>query len=203
MIEEIDFEIYLSVSKKKYTIYLFDKKNFKNLYKENALIKYNSNFIDLKNLSKFLDDNIYKIEKLSGKFIKNIFLIIDSSLNSYVNIGIKKKNDIALINPKKLENSLIEVKDLFKENHQEQTIMHMIIDNYLINGKKYSFFVNSPGSDHLCLEVSIISISNHLIIEFDKILEKYQIKISQYLDEDYVNFFLMKVIWIYQKKLTN
>ena len=34
--------------------------------------------LDLNKLKKFLDDNIFKIEKLIGKFIKNIFLIIEN-----------------------------------------------------------------------------------------------------------------------------
>jgi len=82
--------------------------------------------------------------------------------------------------------NLTEVKDLFKENYQEQTIMHMVINNYLVNGKNYSSFENGLNSDNLCLEVNFISISNDLVITFDKILEKYQIKISQYLNTNYV-----------------
>ena len=39
------------------------------------------------------------------------------------------------ITKKYLENLLIEAKDLFKENYQDQKIMHMIINKYLINGK--------------------------------------------------------------------
>ena len=31
------------------------------------------NFINYDHLKKFLDDNIFKIEKLIGKFIENIF----------------------------------------------------------------------------------------------------------------------------------
>ena len=36
------------------------------------------------------------------------------------------------------------------------------------------------------MEVNFISISNDLTFVFDKILEKYQIKIIQYLDGDYL-----------------
>ena len=38
------------------------------------------------NLSKFLDKNIFKIEKLSGILLKNIFLIIEHDENFYVDI---------------------------------------------------------------------------------------------------------------------
>ena len=91
MIEEVDFEIYLCVSEDKFKIFLFDKQNFTNLYKDELKIKTNLNFIDFYDLSKFLDKNIFKIEKLLGKFIKNIFLIIESENSFNLNIGIKKK----------------------------------------------------------------------------------------------------------------
>ena len=189
MIEEIDFETYLYVSKNKYKIFLFDKKNIKNLYKNELELKNPINFIDLKSLSKFLDDNIFKIEKLIKKFIKNIFLIIENNKNFHTDIGIKKKNYENSINQKYLENTLSEIKDLFKENYLERNIMHMLINNYMINGKNYSSFKSDLSIDHLCLEVNFISISIDLTFAFDKVLEKYQIKIIQYLDGYYLKKF--------------
>ena len=60
MIEETDFETFLCISKNKYQIFVYDKNNLKNLYnKETKII----DTIELNNLSNFLDENIYKIEK--------------------------------------------------------------------------------------------------------------------------------------------
>jgi len=187
MAEEIDFETYLSISKNKFEIFLFDNKNLKILYQNE--FKLESSIIDLKKLSNFLDENIFKIEKFSGKFIENIFLIIESDENLQVNICIKKKNYDKLINKKTLENTLTEVKDLFKEAYQDQIIMHMIIDNYLINGKSYNSYIDNLQSDNLCLEVNFLSISNNVAITLEKILEKYQIKIKQYLNARYIENF--------------
>ena len=133
MIEEENFETYLSISPKKFEIFLFDKKNLKSLYKDKLELENEIDFLDLDNLSNFLDANIFKIEKLADNFIKNIVLIIESDNNSYVNICIKKKNYENLINYKNLEIALIETKDLFKENYQKQNIMHMIVKNYSVN----------------------------------------------------------------------
>ena len=190
MAEEIDFETYLSLTKSKFEIYLFDKKNLKNLYKEELKLENNFNYLDSEILSKFLDNHIFKIEKIIGKFIKNICLILDDDVNLQVNICIKKKNYGNLINKKSLENVLIEVKDLFKESYQNQTITHMIISNYLINGKNYTSFIDNLSGDNLSLEINFMSISNNTIFVFDKTLEKYQIKISKYLNRNYIkNFF--------------
>ena len=187
MAEEIDFETYLSISKNKFEIFLFDNKNLKSLYQNE--LKLESNIIDLEKLSKFLDENIFKIEKFSGKFIENIFLMIESNENLQVNICIKKKNYDKLINKNTLENTLTEVKDLFKEAYQDQIIMHMIINSYLINGKNYYTYIDNLRSDNLCLEVNFLSISKSMAIALDKILEKYQIKIKQYLNTRYIQNF--------------
>ena len=186
MAEEIDFETYLSLTKNKFEIFLFDKTNLKNLYKDELKLENTFNFLDLDKLNKFLDNQIFKIEKIYGKFIKNIYLILENDLNLEVNICIKKKNYGNLINKKSLENALIEVKDLFKESYQQQTIIHMIINNYLINDKNYSSFIDNLRGDNLCLEINFKSISNDILVKFDKILEKYQITISQYFNRNYV-----------------
>ena len=188
MIEEENFETYLSISPKKFEIFLFDKKNLKNLYKNKLELELENeiDFLNLDSLSNFLDANIFKIEKLADNFIKNIVLIIESDKNSYVNICIKKKNYENLINYKNLEIALTETKDLFKENYQKQNIMHMIIENYSINGKNYSSFINDIKGDYLSLEVNFISIPSNFELILDKILEKYQIKIDKFLDGKYL-----------------
>ena len=186
MIEEENFETYLSISPKKFEIFLFDKKNLKSIYKDKLELENEIDFLNLDNLSNFLDANIFKIEKLADNFIKNIVLIIESDKNSYVNICIKKKNYENLINYKNLEIALTETKDLFKENYQKQNIMHMIIENYSINGKNYSSFINDIKGDYLSLEVNFISIPSNFELILDKILEKYQIKIDKFLDGKYL-----------------
>ena len=192
MIEEVDFETYFYISKDKLQLFVLDKKQLRNLYNQELKINIDFNFFDFNNLSNFLDQNIYKIEKLVGNFIKNIILVIESDDNLKVNISIKKKNYDNSINQKFLENNLIELKDLFRENYQEQTIMHMIVSNYIINGQKYPSFKSNLISDNLCLEVKFISISNELVISLDKVLEKYQIKISQYMCGNYIKNFIEK-----------
>ena len=91
MIEEFNIETYLYISPDEYKIYLFDKKNLKNLYKNEFKFKTKNNFVDFDNLEKFLEDNIFKIEKLAGGFIRHVFLVIENDQIIELNFGIKKK----------------------------------------------------------------------------------------------------------------
>jgi len=190
MNKELEFETYLSISLNKFEIYLFDNVNQTNLYKEEKILEKKTSSIDYNNLKIFLDDNIFKIEKLTGKFIKDIFLILENEKILNLVIGIKKKNYNNFINQEYLQNSLIEAKDLFKENYQNEKIMHIIINKYFIDGKNYHSINNNLECEQLGLEIQFISVSNSFINDLDKILENYQIKIIKYLDENYIrNFF--------------
>jgi len=183
MIENSDFETFLYISKSKYQIFVYDKNNLKNLYSEE--IGY-SDEIELNTLSKFLDDNIYKIEKKIKNFIRNIILIIEDDKILEIGISLKKKNYEKNENQKQLENSLVEVKDIFKENYQDLLIMHMVIvekeNNFLLDNANNS-------DDYLFLEVNFISIPNKFTFYFDKLLENHQINIKRYMSGDYIKSF--------------
>ena len=155
MNKEQDLENYLSISSNKLGIYLFDTKNLKNLYKEELKLEDGNNFT---NLEFFLANNIFKIEKLTGKFIKNISLIIEHNKISNINFSLKKKNYEKNISKKYLENIVIDAKDLFEENYQNEKIMHVIINKLLINDNHYKTYEENMIGDHLCLEINFISI---------------------------------------------
>ena len=186
MNKENELQYYLNVSPNKYGIYLFDTKNLKNLYKEEIILNNDTNYQNHDELKKFLDDNIFKIEKLSGKFIENIFLILEDKKIFNLEIGIKKKNYNISVTKEYLENSLVEAKDLFRESYHNQEIIHMIVNKYFINGKTQLLFEENFKCENFALEVNFKSISNDIIYDLNKILENYQIKISKYLDGSYV-----------------
>ena len=187
MIEDTDFEIFLYISKNKYQIFVCDKSNLKNLYKEE--IK-NIDEIELNILSKFLDENIYKIEKMIKKFVRNIILIIEDDKVLDVGISLKKKNYEKNIDQKYLENSLVEVKDIFRENYQDQIIMHMIIVDNDKNESKFLLNNDNKNDDYMFLEINFISITNNFTFYFDKLLESHQIKISRYMSFKYIKSYI-------------
>ena len=79
-----------------------------------------------------------------------------------------------------------EAKDLFNENYQNEKILHMVVSKYLINGKKYNLFEKNLASDSLALEIKFKFISKLLTNDLDRVLENYQIKVSKYIDANYL-----------------
>ena len=186
MNKDLELQIYLSISPSKFGIYLFDTKNLKNLYKEELIINQENKFLNLDVLKKFLDNNIFRIEKLSGKFVENIILIFENEKILNLEFGIKKKNYNTSVTKQYLENLLIEAKDLFRENYQDQEIMHMVINKYFFNDKSYQSFQENLKCDHHALEIEFKFIPSSIIYDLNKILENYQIKIVRYMDGSYI-----------------
>ena len=186
MTEESSLEVYLSISQKKFGIYLLDKKNFKNIYKDELSINDYTDLIDYNLLNNFLDKNIFKIEKLIGNFLRSIVLIIENKRTLNVSIGIKKKNYGEKMSKHYLESSLAELKDLFKENYQNNKIIHFILSRYIIDGVNYSSYDQEIDGEDMCIEVTFISISSTLIKEISNVLEEYQIKIDRLFDKKYI-----------------
>ena len=120
-------------------------------------------------------------------FIRNIILIVEDNKVLDIGISLRKKNYEKNINQKQLENSLLEVKDIFKENYRDLLIMHMVIvekeNNFLLNNANKS-------DEYLFLEVNFISIPNKFTFNFDKLLENHQIKIKRYMSGGYVKSFI-------------
>ncbi len=189
MTEQLMFEAYLSISQKKFEVYLLNKKNLKNIYNEEISIKNNTEIIDYDLLNSFLDKNIFKMEKLIGNFLKSIVVIIENKQILNLSLGIKKNYD-EKINRQYLETSLTELKDLFKENYQNNKIIHFLINNYSIDGVDYLIFDEEIEGEKMFLEVNFISIPNYLAKEISNVLEKYHIKINRFVDAKYLkNFF--------------
>ena len=113
-------------------------------------------------------------------------MIIEDNKVLELSISIKKKYYEKHIDQKYLENSLVELKEVFKENYQDQIIMHMIIVNNDKNENNFQLNNVNNNDDCLFLEVNFISIPNNLTFYFDKLLENHQIKIRRYMSGNYI-----------------
>ena len=189
MNKEIDFETYLIISYGKFEIFLLDIKNYQNIHHKEFKFNSNSEKIDFNLLSEFLENNIFKIEKLVGNFVNNINVIIGDKSILVSNICIKKRNYSGEITNAILESMLKEIKDLFKENYNQHKLIHMIINKYMIDGIDHSSLKDKIINDEICLEIKLISILSSVLFEVEKILKKYQIQVINYLEKGYVNDF--------------
>ena len=84
MNKEIDFETYLIISYGKFEIFLLDIKNHKDIYQEEFKFRDASEKLDFNLLNDFLENNIFKIEKLAGNFINSILTGLGLSVGLFL-----------------------------------------------------------------------------------------------------------------------
>ena len=62
----------------------------------------------------------------------------------------------------------------------------MIITQYIINDKKYDYLPKDIDSEYICLDIDFICFSREYLKKLEKILNKYHIKIKQFVSANYI-----------------
>ncbi len=191
MNDNLNYETYLFISPKKLIISVNDDLT-KKIHEETIVIEENINKFIFEKLDYFLNQNIYKIEKKLNHFIKKISLILDLDEFFSVEVSVKKKNYENVIDSKTLKYLLHEAKDCCKKTMYEKSIVHMTVTNYQVDNKNYLFLPEGINHNNFSLDVKFLCISDNLIKNFEKILEKYQISLGEVVSANYVKKFLTK-----------
>ena len=152
-----------------------------------------SNNLNFKIILSLLRKNIRKLEKDIGLF-----------LNSG-NISIKSKS---------YQSILFSVKDIFDERELEKeviiklvrvamqqlqkceknlTIIHVIINKYVIDDKVYNFFPNYKKFTKIILEIEFICLNKILIEKVKKLFNECKIDVKKIVSYDYAKKFLNNI----------
>ncbi len=188
MNEELKFDTYLFIDRKKLVICVIKKKTFEVIFKEEKLLGENEDS-KLKILNEFLAQNILKIEKNLKNFVKDTYLILDSREFFPIEISIKKAHNGNSISQENLINPLNVLKNLCQFNFKDKKIIHMLIENYQIDGKDYSFLPENLKCKNFSLDIKFICLSKNLIEHYESILKKYHILVNQILNAEYIEQF--------------
>ena len=79
MDNELNFETYLFINDEKLIICVIQRTTYKIIYKEQMILSDSLDELKFKSLNDFLEKNIFKVENILKNFIKNIFIILDST----------------------------------------------------------------------------------------------------------------------------
>ena len=189
MDKNFDFDTYLFISPNKIVISINNKKSFETIYKKEKSINNIDNNLPYEQFDEFLSDNIFLIEKNLENFIKKINLIIKSENFFPIQISLKQNNHDKMISQQNLNYLLNEAKNQCKKSMQEKKIIHMLIDNYLIDNKHFNYLPEQIRCRSFSLDVSFICLELRLVEKFEQILKKYQISLNQILDAKYIESF--------------
>ena len=152
-----------------------------------------SNNLNFKIILSLLRENIRKLEKDLGLFVNS------------GNISIKSKS---------YQSILFSVKDIFDERELEKeviiklvrvamqqlqkceknlTIIHVIINKYVIDDKVYNFFPNYKKFTKIILEIEFICLNKILIEKVKKLFNECKIDVKKIVSYDYAKKFLNNI----------
>ena len=185
MDDQLNFQTYLFISPKKIVILVNTESNDK-LYEKELIFKKISKNLDHNILDNFLNENIFKIEKILNNFIKNICVIIDCEEFFSAKISIKKNNYGELIKRSNLNYILNEARDQCSNTLKDMKIIHFLIDNYFIDEKKYLHLPQNLKCNNFSLDINFICLPLDYIKNLEQIFKKYQISIDRFISKRYM-----------------
>lgn len=200
MSNEFNFEIFLLLNNEKFHIYVLNENENKTFYENEKFIENASHDYQIHKLKEFLNNNILKIEKKINKFITNINIILDDKKFFPIQISIKNNNNKNILTKNSLIYPLNEARELCSKTIGKKRVIHMMINNYKINGNDFSSIPDNLICDFYYLDVKFLCLPDKYLSNLESILKYHQISIDKILNFDYVdNFFKDKNLNFFQK----
>ena len=186
---------YFGISDKKIYICFFEKG--KNYYKKKIDFEIPdslNNNLNLKIIINLLKKNIRIMEKHLGFFLNSGIISVQSE--SYQSILFSMKN---IFDEKKLDKkviaNLVQVGlQNFYFNEKNLSIIHILINKYIIDDIVYKNFPNNIKFKKIILEIEFICLDKNLITKVKNLFNECKININKIISYDYAKKFSMNVL---------
>ena len=173
-------EIFITVSINQISLVVYNleekKEIYKKFYKLNNTLSKNNKLQE--NLNNILNEQIINIEKIINSSINNINFILDDLNNFTIKVSTKKNYDNKQIKKSEIEYIIQDLKQQILINNKDIKILHIIIDNYLVDGKFTETVPLHKKCDNLVVEANFICSKKDFIIFLEKVFKKYQINLK-------------------------
>ena len=142
-------------------------------------------FTDRSNLELKIQKIIASLEKDTDEYINNINLMIDSPGMLSVGISLSKKLDGFRLKQENIQFLVQEAKQQILDYYVNHNIVHIIINNYKIDGVDYSYLPDETKCDFISLDILFICLPTDLVLYFKDIFSKSNILVDQIICSSY------------------
>tara|TARA_B100000212_G_C27197156_1_gene457128 strand:+ start:39 stop:740 length:702 start_codon:yes stop_codon:yes gene_type:complete len=188
MENDSDFEVFLFFSPEKLILSVNRKTDFKLIYKDELFFE-NNNYLNFDKLTFFLNENIFKVEKILGSFIEKINIIVETKDFLNLQISIKKYDYNENINSNVILYLIKSARSQCEKTIKNRKIIHILIDNYYIDDTHFAKLPLNQKCKNFSLDISFICLPDELIKQIVKTLKKFQISINRILSATYIDKF--------------
>ena len=184
-------DFYFGISDSKIYICYFDNKNYELKNTINFDIPGSiDNNLNFKIISNLLKENIRKLEKDLGLFLNSGNISIKS--NSYQNISFSVKDiyDERGLDKEVITKLVRSAMQQFYKSEKYLTIIHVIINKYVIDDKVYNFFPDYKKFKKIILEIELICLNKNLIDKLKNLFNECKVNVKKIVSYDYAKKFL-------------
>ncbi len=182
-------EIFIILSENQISLDVFDKEKNKSIHNKIYELKNNlSDNIQLEDcLNRILKEQIINIEKKISSAVNNINLILNDPNNLKIKISTKKNYDLTKIQKDQIQYLIQDLKQQVLASHKDLKILHIIIENYIIDGNKTHEIPLQINCKNLIIEANFICVKKNLVAFFYRIFKNYQIEINSIICGNYAS----------------
>ena len=189
MENDSDFEVFLFFSPEKLILSVNRKTDFESIFKDELSFINNTNYLNFDRLTFFLNENIFKVEKILGSFIEKINIIVETKDFLNLQISIKKYDYNENINSNVILYLIKSARSQCEKTIKNRKIIHILIDNYYIDDTHFAKLPLNQKCKNFSLDISFICLPDELIKQIVKTLKKFQISINRILSATYIDKF--------------
>ena len=142
-------------------------------------------FTDQSNLEVKIQKIITTLENVSNEYIDNINLMLDSPKMLSVGISLSKKLDGSKLKKENIKFLVQEAKQQILKHYVNYNIVHIIINNYKIDGIDFTYLPDEIKCNFISLDIFFICLPADIILYFKKVFSKSNILINQIICSSY------------------
>ena len=177
-------------------IYICFFENGKDVYKNEVNFEIPStlnNKLNFKIILNLLKDNIRRLEKKLGLFLNSGNISIQSNTYQSIKFSIKNIFDEKKLNKKVITDIVYTGINQFQKYEKNLSIIHIIINKYIIDDNVYKFYPFDMKFKKIVLELEFICLDKNLVNKLENLFSECKIQINKIISYEYAKNFLINV----------
>ena len=149
------------------------------------------NNLNLTILTKFILEKVKDFEKDVGSFIEKVNLITDAKHNQF-SLSLKNKYNSSQIKDTDVVRLINDAKQLITRCNKNCFILHILVDQYIVDGKKYFEFPENLDYKEFIVDISFITINSSNVKILNRIFKDCNIEVKKIISYQYSSKFADK-----------
>ena len=187
-------DFYFGISESKINICFFDNEKYKLKNTVNFDIPGSlDNNLNFKIISTLLKDSIRKLEKDLGLFLNSGNISIQSKTYQSILFSVKEIFDDKELNKEVIVKMVRSAIQQFHNSEKNLTILHVIINKYVVDDKIYNFLPEYKKIKKIILEIELICLNKNLVNKLKNLFNECKIDLKKIVSYDYAKKFLKNI----------